>query len=196
MRLISNKSFHIYFFLILFTSFVFLTTESCKSKEEQKWDAYISQFLEEHIDSILNYSIDSLNFYDGDKTRNLLLSNQPKVLICVDIDCGTCIQKFNYWKDYSINFKNNYGVELPIVAIIDSENNKWNIKESVEKIWDGYWAYDSSKHIIENNDLDESVLRTLLIDGQDTIRVIGSPVEAPGIISTYELLFQKYFSSK
>lgn len=92
MRLILNKALYIKFSLITFISFAILTLDSCKSKEEQKWDTYISQFLEEHIDSILKYSIDSLEFYDGDKTRNLLLSDQPKVVLC-DIYLRTIVSK-------------------------------------------------------------------------------------------------------
>lgn len=154
-------------------------------KENEHWDAYIESFIAEHIDSPLLYESDSLRF-SSDECRDEFYNSPYKILFLVDLDCSACILKFDYWAKFSEECKEKYGITPSIIAIVHTDHYIRNLDRRVTKVWKGAWIYDMCNHIENRNELDVSVLQSVLIDQNGLIKIIGSPMEAKSMRPIYE----------
>lgn len=113
-----------------------------------------------------------------------------KLVVFTDGDCGKCITELYEWKDYLEDNKELFK-DVRKIFVINS-NNFPRFEYTIEKaaIYLPYF-YDSTNRFTECNMLDEEFLHTLLLDNNDKILIVGSPINNNAMKEIYLNLLSK-----
>ena len=88
---------------IILLSCLFFTSCHMSKKEEKNriWKEYATNIINSHINQPLNIP-DSVIYYDYQKNDiDSIFNSAIKIIFNVDIDCATCLMKFDYWNNFS-----------------------------------------------------------------------------------------------
>ena len=162
---------------ILLLCLFFTSCHISKKEEENKnWKEYARDIINSHINKSLNIP-DSVIYYDYQKNDiDSIFNSTIKIIFNVDIDCTTCLMKFDYWNRFVKDIKNECDYEVPILAYINSSSNE-NVHKSVNNLWAYAWVYDKAFHFIDKNKLYDNRFQVVLLDQNNKIRLIGNPLE-------------------
>lgn len=177
----------------VFVGFLFsviLVFSSCIGKKEIKknvndeWSNYSENFIRNHLNKKAIYldivERSALTFF-CDKDRD---SHWAKIFINVDVECSSCLFKFSFWNKFSSALQEKYGIHIPIIAFINAEGK--NIEKRVTEYWNGSWVYDKEESFIQKNELYDDRFQAILVDEDDTIRLIGNPILNEKLTELYE----------
>lgn len=74
----------------------------CGNKErDDQWKDYSREAIERIINQQVNMPDSITVFYPDSNSYARLMSSNVKVVFSIDISCGTCLGKFNYWNDFA-----------------------------------------------------------------------------------------------
>ena len=112
-----------------------------------------------------------------------------KLITYIDGDCSVCIAELYKWKEFlKINFDNLENVQ--VMFIINSLNYPY-FEYNVEKL-DLHlpFYYDSINSYITNNNIEDYELYTLLLNKENEITLIGSPIDNPSMQGLYKKIIK------
>lgn len=115
-----------------------------------------------------------------------LMDSETKVIFCVDISCGVCLSKFKYWNEFSKRIEEEHGLNVPILAVIFSPEFNDDIKEYINRQWRHEWIYDPEQDFTFYNNIEDDRFQAVLLDANDTIRLVGNPVMNEALGKLYE----------
>lgn len=161
---------------------------SCNHKSPKK---ELANLIESRIGQVVDFP-NSIYSPSTNSTKPLdFLDGKYKVVVYTEGDCGVCIANLYKWKEYIKESKTLFeGTDLIfIVYSINFPRFEYNT-EKAEIILPYY--YDSINQYTTVNKLDEIVLHTLLLDNNNKIKLIGSPIDNPAMQKLYtRILTQK-----
>lgn len=171
---------------ILLSCLFFTSCHIPKKEEENKtWKEYARRIINSYINQPLNIP-DSVIYYDYQKNDiDSIFNSTIKIIFNVDIDCATCLMKFDYWNNFIQNIKKECGQEIPILAYVNSSSRE-NISQTVNGLWTHPWVYDKGFHFIDKNKLHDNRFQVVLLDQNNKIRLIGNPLENEALGKLYK----------
>lgn len=108
-----------------------------------------------------------------------------KLVVYTDGDCGVCIAELAKWNQYLKTNKSLFN-EIDKIFIVYS-NNYTFFEYNIEKAGITLpFVYDSLNQFIYENRLDEPLLHTLILNQDNTILLIGSPLENQAMQEIYK----------
>ena len=168
---------------------IFSLLLSCKSKQDKLFDQIYSQKLK--------YSKEFRNLNDNIDSNRNYFSSKVKIISIVDLGCGKCcvnLKKLGEWVD---------SLENPEISLIAYNYDMYPSSsiinfELIEKDFKYPIYADSLKTLLTQNKLPEYniMYHTFLIDSNDSIRVIGSPVLNEQISELYKKEIHKILNEK
>jgi hypothetical protein len=107
-----------------------------------------------------------------------------KLVVYTDGDCGACIVELAKWNDFiKINEALFNNVELNFIVYSDNfPFFEYNIEKTDISL---PFIYDSTNQFIVENKLYETLLQTLLLDSDNSIVLIGSPIDHQAMQELY-----------
>lgn len=156
-----------------------------KKQKDEKWKKYSQQVIEDHIGAYISLP-NCISFPDfSKKSIDSILSKDVKVLFNVDIDCGSCLIKFSFWKQFTEKLYANYKIQLPVLAFINSSRPE-TVVNRVNKYWEYGWVYDSQYEFLDMNKLHDDRFQAVLVDRNNKIIMIGNPMHNNVLEDLYE----------
>lgn len=155
-----------------------------------KDNAYWQKYSRETIGRIINQPVNMPNSipvcYPDSDAYMQLMGAPAKVLFSVDIGCSACLSKFNYWDKFINQLEQKHGVKAPVLAVIFAANCNDDTRKFINERWHHEWIYDPEGDFTFNNDLDDDRFQAVLLDANDTIRLVGNPVFNESLGRLYE----------
>lgn len=159
-------------------------------------NAYWKNYSRETILKIINRPVvmpESIQVcYPDLNAYRQLMDSKVKILFNVDISCGVCLSKFHYWNEFINNYECRYGIKPSVLAIIVGSEYSEDIKSFILERWDYEWIYDSDGDFTFDNYLEDDRFQAILLDANDTIRLVGNPVLNESLGQLYEKTITKY----
>ncbi|MDE6264160.1 MAG: hypothetical protein K2M11_03350 [Paramuribaculum sp.] len=167
--------------------FLLCLGSGCSGKPDNTgWQNY----SRDRIESIINQPVkmpDSIPVcYPDSDAYYRLMDSETKVIFCVDISCAVCLSKFNYWNEFSKRIEEEHGLNVPILAVIFSPEFNDDIKEYINRQWSHEWIYDPEQDFTFYNNIEDDRFQAVLLDANDTIRLVGNPVMNEALGKLYE----------
>lgn len=108
-----------------------------------------------------------------------------KLITYIDGDCSVCIAELYKWKEFlKINFDILENVQ--VMFVINSVNYPY-FEYNVEKMDLGLpYYYDTINSYIINNKIEDFELYTLLLNQENEVLLIGSPIDNPSMQELYK----------
>lgn len=168
----------IYLISIIFSVLCFCCTTS---KSEEGIDTWIGEkiTLPEINNDSINYSSDF---------------DLPTFTIVTYIDssnCTPCNLKLPLWKDFMDSIYENYQINVSLIFVVNSFQTDELLDIIRVNRFQKYatFIYDTKGEYISTNGITESGLNTLLLDHDNRIMVIGSPIVKNSILNIYKYIF-------
>ena len=116
-----------------------------------------------------------------------------KIATCVDMDCSVCVGRIYYWSNFVHRMDSLYGIKVPVALYVFSETKSADeLAPIMDKLWGRLWFKDSKYEFMDKNYLHDERFHMVVLDRQDTIRLVGNPVLNPKM----EELLTKYLRSR
>lgn len=168
----------IYLISIIFSVLCFCCTTS---KCEESIDTWIGKTI---ILPEINYDPDDY-FSDFDL---------PTFTIITYIDssnCTPCNLKLPLWKDLMDSIYENYQINVSLIFVVNSFQTDELLDVIRVNRFQKYatFIYDTKGEYISTNGITERGLNTLLLDHDNRIMVIGSPIVKNSILNIYKYIF-------
>lgn len=91
--------FRILLSILIFFSLLF--GSSCKKdKDKAHWEKYSRESIERIINRPVLMPDSGLIYFPDSISYERIMRSDLKVLFSVDVSCGVCLSKFNYWNDF------------------------------------------------------------------------------------------------
>lgn len=182
--------------LVFLFSFCFISCVSDKKKEdEKKWKAFAENIINSHTNKKITLP-DSVEYGSYNKQEiDSILSSPVKIVFNVDLDCITCLMKFDYWKKMGETIKNECGQEVPMLAYINSSSDE-DITMTVNKLWEHGWVYDKKYLFIDSNGLNDDRFQAVLLDKDNVVKLIGNPMQNEALGELYKKTIITYLNEK
>lgn len=162
------------------------------NRNNAEWKIYSREVIERVIDRPVRMP-DSISIYYPDfGSFRKIMGARVKVMFSVDISCGACLSKFDYWNQFINQFEQRYNYKPNVLAVIIAPNCNEETKMLITERWKYEWIYDSKDDFNFNNELDDDRFQAILLDSNDTIRVVGNPVFNDALGQLYEKTIVKY----
>ena len=158
---------------------------SCRN-DNANWHKYSRETIERIINQPVKMPDNIPVCYPDSTAYNQLMGGTVKVLFSVDIGCSACLSKFHYWNEFVKRFEQTHGAKVPVLAVIFAANCNEDTKEYINSKWNHEWIYDPEGDFTFNNDLDDDRFQAILLDVNDTIRLVGNPVFNHSLGRLYE----------
>lgn len=162
---------------------------SCnQDKEEKALQNYLEQnpILEKWMGEELIFP-EELIALDQQKTIQHFNSHQnSKLVIYLETGCGSCITSIGSWMDFIAKSKN---LDLKTCFILGGLKGQAEYASAISKLdtTSFYIIVDEGIDFLTNNQLpEEKVYHTFLIDHQNQIQLMGSPIIAPFLKDIYQ----------
>ena len=164
-----------------------LLGSSCKKdKDKAHWEKYSRESIERIINRPVLIPNSGLIYFPDSISFDRIMRSSVKVLFSVDISCSVCLSKFNYWNDFINRLERKRGIAVPVLAVISADRYDENTQSIISSLWSREWIYDSNKDFIFNNDLEDDRFQAILLDANNTIRLVGNPVFNEALGKLYE----------
>lgn len=157
------------------------------------WKNYSARFVKDKLNTEIILPDSLFLPHHASKSEIMMMTKSAKVLFCVDVECGTCLGKFHYWKKFALGFRSKYGIDAPILAIVKAENRKY-ANRIVNDNWTGEWIFDKNSTFIHCNDIEDDRFQAMLLDSDNIIRIIGNPIFNEPLGNLYENTLSKMLS--
>lgn len=158
---------------------------------DAEWRNYSARFVRDKINTEAVLP-DSVFDAHGDTVPGIRVMSMPgKVLFCVDVECGVCLAKFHYWKEFVRKFRIRHGKDAPVLAVVSSERPGYAAR-IVEENWGLDWVYDPGAAFIDCNDLEDDRFQAVLLDGENVVRILGNPMFNESLGVLYENTLSRF----
>lgn len=146
---------------------------SCINKSPKKELAIL---IESRMGQIV-YFPNSIYSPSANSTKPLdFIDGKYKVVVYTEGDCGACIANLYKWKKYIKEHKTLFESADLIFIVYSINFPRFEYQTEKAEIILPYY-YDSINQYTTVNKLDEIVLHTLLLDNNNKIILIGSPID-------------------
>lgn len=175
-------------FLILYTliaSLIFVVA-GCRDSKNADWRKYSRETIEHIINQPVKMPDSIPVCYPDCGAYMQLMQSKVKVVFSVDISCSTCLSKLNYWNWFVERVEQKYRIKAPVLAVICAPRCNEETIDFVNKRWHHEWIYDPEGDFTFNNELDDDRFQAILLDANDTIRLVGNPVFNESLGRLYE----------
>lgn len=154
-----------------------------RKKATSEWESFAQHVVETYVNQTVSLP-DSLpvehpEIIDGIYRAPL------KIVVVVDLDCSTCLLKFNYWNDFTKRLYDRQGIHIPLLFYINTGRPD-GLAERMADFTAHAWAYDSEQLFNAANGLYDPQFQALLLDAEDRIILIGNPMDNPKLEALYE----------
>ncbi len=167
--------------LIIFLFFLFY---NCERRTEKY---YLRELINERLgDSIIFPSSIYMPISDSDSIRYEKFRNyEYTMIVYTDGDCGKCISDLYQWSQFlKENSKTFASINQKFVIY---SANFIRFEYTTEKAGLSLpYYYDSLNNYTSINKVDDPVLYTLLLDRENRIKLIGSPLRNPAMLELYQ----------
>ena len=155
-------------------------------RENRNWHESAEAFIRDRINKPVLLP-DSVSYMPqhGKEVFDSVMNSAVKILFNVDIDCSTCLIKFNYWSNFVEEFYERHKVSVPILSIINSSMPEV-VEQEVGKYWEYGWIYDSKYAFLDKNMLHDDRFQAVLLDGTNSVLLIGNPMHNKVLSALYE----------
>jgi hypothetical protein len=166
--------------LIPFVLISFLCLICCKDPKKEALSAYISQNIGKQV--TFPDSLEYRSIYDSIVP---LPEKDIKIVIFINGECYACLNQFIDWQDIGDSLIEEGNVDLLFyIRTLDFNS----IKQILSDIEFKYPFYiDPKGDILYLNDIphDQKIVQTFLVDQDNKIVLIGSPVNNPKMLELY-----------
>lgn len=154
--------------------------------KETYWQRHSREILESLINQPVRMPDNIPVCYPDSNAYRQLMGSNVKVMFSVDISCGACLTKFHYWSEFVDRFEQRHGIKPPVLAVIFAANCNEDTKEFINEKWSHEWIYDPEGDFTFNNEIDDDRFQAILLDANDTIRLVGNPMFNDKLGQLYE----------
>ena len=129
---------------------------------------------------------DTLRCYSGTFDKGFFENSEYKIINYVGANCSSCIALFKLWQKK--NVENEFFSKIPVIFIVYGDSF-----EIFEYYFDELIDFpfpvliDTTYSFVKENQVpDIEYLKTLLIDSNNSVELVGNPFEDKGIKKYYE----------
>lgn len=163
---------------------ILVLTGACgKKKATPEWESFARHVVETYLNQTVSLP-DSLPVQHPEIIDSIYRS-PLKIVVVVDLDCSTCLLKFNYWNDFTERLYDRKGIRIPLLFYINTGCTD-RLAERMAAFTTHAWAYDGDQLFNALNGLYDPQFQALLLDAEQRIILIGSPMDNPKLEALYE----------
>ena len=160
-----------------------------KSQARKKFESIIYNAVNKHVGKTLILPYTDSIYIDYDVYQKMF--NAPlKIVAYVDGECSICLFYVTFWKDFIYELQNQ-GHEIQVIIYANSFYED-NLRNYMASHWDYPWLYDHDKAFVFRNTLYDTRFQTVLVNGNNTILLIGNPYFNEKLKSLYLKTIKDY----
>lgn len=180
--------------LLFFCAVLF---KGCTDKKKEKWETYTENFVKDHVGKHFSFP-DSAIFIPNMEAKFDSVKHLPyKIVLNIDIDCGVCLNKFDYWRNFKYWVDSVYQISIPILVYVNStEKSEEIIRKNVEIYWNSLWAYDKKYELIDKNNLIDERFQAVLLDENNIVKIVGNPFLNEAMDKLYKDYIKSIYNEK
>lgn len=180
----------IYISFILLNITVFNRCNNTDNNSE--WRKQAEYEINKHIGIEMQYSTVFFSPYSQGSIDSVM-NAECKIVTSIDAGCTTCLNKFSYWINFMKLIDSLSSKTIPIMLYVYSDfNDRKQLEKFMNERWPFLWIYDYNYEFIDKNDLHDDRFQALVLDKNNTVRLMGNPY----LNKNMEKLYIKYITSK
>lgn len=159
-----------------------------RKKATPEWQAFTRHVVETYVNQTVSLP-DSLPSQHPE-TIDSIYRAPLKIVVVVDLDCSTCLLKFDYWNQFADRLYQRKGIRIPLLFYINTCKSE-KLDERMAAFTSHPWVYDRQQAFNAANGLYDPQFQALLLDADQRILLIGSPVGNDKLEKLYEQTIER-----